>query len=64
MSLEQQGEKSSRDAAGESPPSDAQQPTDASPLDDAELQERYRQEYLTQLRRLSCPGCGEDSSIF
>lgn len=26
----------------------------------AELQARYRTEYLVQLRRLSCPGCGEE----
>lgn len=31
--------------------------------DDAELQKRYRQEYLIQLRRLSCPGCGEEPIV-
>lgn len=44
-------------AAGEPPPGDAQ-------LADAELQESYRKEYLAQLRRLSCPGCGEEFSHF
>lgn len=29
-------------------------------LHDAELQEKYRKEYLIQLKRLSCPGCGEE----
>lgn len=54
----------------------AHQPGDESPtgetptasenvqLEDAELQERYRKEYLAQLRRLSCPGCGEDFTAF
>lgn len=37
-------------------PLTAQQETD---LTDAATQERYRAEYLQQLRRLSCPGCGE-----
>lgn len=29
-------------------------------FNDAELQERYRKEYLLQLSRRSCPGCGEE----
>ncbi len=29
-------------------------------LSDAEMQEQYRLAYLAQLRRLQCPGCGED----
>ena len=36
---------------------------DATPEMDAEESEReqeYRREYLKQLRRLQCPGCGED----
>lgn len=33
-------------------------------LTDAELQAKYRKEYLLQLRRLSCPGCGEDFTEF
>ena len=28
-------------------------------LEDPETQERHRLEYLKQLRRLQCPGCGE-----
>ena len=30
-------------------------------LTDAETQARYREEYLAQLRRRACPGCGEDA---
>jgi hypothetical protein len=32
-------------------------------LTDAEVQETYRAAFLEQLRRLSCPGCG-DSEFF
>lgn len=28
-------------------------------LSDPDKQEQFRREYLNQLRRLSCPGCGE-----
>lgn len=33
-------------------------------LADATTQENYRQEYLLQMKRLSCPGCGEDGRLF
>ena len=59
MSLEQQGEEPNRNAAGELPPSTTDLPSEAAQLADAELQEKYRREYLIQQRRLSCPGCGE-----
>lgn len=29
----------------------------------AKQQEAYRQAYLLQLRRMSCPGCGDDGII-
>jgi hypothetical protein len=64
VSLEQHGAEHDRDAAGEPPPNNTELPSDAAQLADAELQERYRKEYLAQLRRLSCPGCGEDFSVF
>jgi hypothetical protein len=32
-------------------------------LQDEQLQAKYRQAYLEQIRRQSCPGCGE-SGIF
>jgi hypothetical protein len=62
--LEHQGAQDGRDAAGTPPPSNAEPPADNAQLADAELQERYRQEYLAQLRRLSCPGCGDDFTVF
>lgn len=64
MSLEQNGAEPGRDAAGESPPKNTELPSDAAQLADAELQEKYRKEYLAQLRRLSCPGCGEDFTVY
>lgn len=64
MSLEHDGAKLDRDPAGEPPPHNTELPADAAQLADAELQERYRKEYLAQLRRLSCPGCGEGDAIF
>lgn len=64
MSLEQNGAEFGRDAAGEPPPSNTELPSDAAQLADAELQKKYRKEYLAQLRRLSCPGCGEDFTVF
>jgi hypothetical protein len=32
-------------------------------LDDEALQAEYRKAYLEQLRRMSCPGCGEDPTV-
>ncbi|WP_442483359.1 hypothetical protein [Aeoliella sp. SH292] len=64
MSLEPQGEDVGRDAADEAPQSIAASQTDAAQLADVELQEKYRKEYLAQLRRRSCPECGEDFSSF
>lgn len=64
MSLEQQGAELNRDATGEPPPSTTDLPSDATQLADAELQEKYRREYLIQQRRLACPGCGEDYTTF
>ncbi len=29
----------------------------------AKQQEQYRQAYLEQLRRMSCPGCGDDGVL-
>lgn len=43
------------------PPLTDQQQAD---LADAVTQERYRVEYLQQLRRQSCPGCGESNTLF
>ncbi len=64
MSLEHQGAEHGRDAADTAPPSITETAADEAELADAELQERYRKEYLAQLRRLSCPGCGEDFTVF
>lgn len=63
MSLEP--EKNLAHQAGDKPPA-GETPTasENAQLEDAELQERYRKEYLAQLRRLSCPGCGEDFTAF
>lgn len=55
--------RGSATSAGE--PRDSTTGEAASPLSaEAELQARYREEYLLQLRRLSCPGCGEDFSVY
>ena len=59
MSLEQNGARPDKRQALPPPASEAA-PSDACPLSEAELQERYRKEYLEQLRKMSCPGCGED----
>jgi hypothetical protein len=32
-------------------------------LQDEQLQAKYRQAYLEQLRRQSCPGCGESGIL-
>ncbi len=42
---------------------DALTPKQTQQLSDEELQEQYRQAYLEQIRRQSCPGCG-DTDIF
>lgn len=31
---------------------------------DQQTQDKYRKAYIEQLRRLSCPGCGEDFTFF
>lgn len=40
--------------------------SDSTPLTDEAMavqQEQYRQAYLQQLRRMSCPGCGDDGFL-
>lgn len=39
--------------------SDAQPEGKDNQLEQETLQKKYRQAYLEQLRRMSCPGCGE-----
>jgi hypothetical protein len=52
---------SKEDGGAKPPPSPASTNAEVQSVsDDAALQERYRQEYLIQLRRLCCPGCGEE----
>ena len=34
------------------------------PAENDATQEEYRKAYLEQLRRMSCPGCGEDFTPF
>lgn len=33
-------------------------------LNDQKKQAEYRREYLAQLRRRACPGCGETDSVY
>ncbi len=63
MSPDKPREEHGSHAADRSPILDTQQASTPQ-LTDAELQEQYRQEYLIQLRRLSCPGCGEGGEPF
>lgn len=59
------GQPTSQDAGGLEPPSEQVQNIQEQPaLTDAEAQKHYREEYLLQLRRQSCPGCGDDFSVF
>jgi hypothetical protein len=60
VSLKRQESDHARNAGDESAPRDTSLASDKAPLEDAELQARYRKEFLLQLRRLSCPGCGEE----
>ncbi len=39
-------------------------PEEAAQLIDPQKQELYRREYLAQLRRRACPGCGETEQNF
>lgn len=39
-------------------------PEQSSDLADAAKQEEYRQAFLLQQQRRSCPGCGDDGSLF
>ena len=59
MSQEREEVHHTRNSGDESTPRETSKPSDDAQLEDAELQARYRKEYLIQLRRLSCPGCGE-----
>jgi hypothetical protein len=44
--------------------SSVQHPESETPdLKNEALQAEYRKAYLEQLRRMSCPGCGEDPTI-
>lgn len=60
MSLEPNGQKLGQHQEAESLSINDEGPQAACPLSDAELQERYRHEYIEQLKRMSCPGCGEE----
>ena len=64
MSLEHNGAKLNQKQEAEPPSTTAEAPQESCPLSDADLQEQYRKEYLEQLKRRSCPGCGEDFSLF
>ena len=64
MSLKHDGAKLDQRQEAEPPSSTDEVSQDSCPLSDAELQERYRKEYIEQLKRMSCPGCGEDFSLF
>lgn len=64
MSLEQNGAKLNQQQEAEPPTTTHEMPQSACQLSDAELQERYRREYMNQLKQMSCPGCGEDFSLF
>lgn len=48
-------------ADGATPPST---PLNSESLSNADQQAEYRREYLAQLRRRACPGCGEDVEYF
>lgn len=39
-------------------------PPAQSPVENDATQQEYRKAYLEQLRRMSCPGCGEDFTNF
>jgi hypothetical protein len=56
VSLEPSGQEQRRP---DSPETEASPSCPSHELDDAALQEKYREQYLLQLRRQSCPGCGE-----
>jgi hypothetical protein len=43
----------------QAPQSQSLSPAEQEQLSDAATQEEYRREYLAQLRRRACPGCGE-----
>jgi hypothetical protein len=60
MNMEGPKKQEEHDPTGESAPDGTEQPN--SPLDDEQLQAEYRKAYIEQLRRQSCPGCG-DSDI-
>ena len=45
------------------PVAESLSPAQEQQLSDEQLQEQYRQAYLEQLRRRSCPGCG-DTDLF
>ena len=48
-----------KEAANEPSPPERNSQADISELTDEALQAKYRAAYLDQLRRRSCPGCGE-----
>lgn len=41
----------------------ASQPENEADLSDSIKQEKYRKEYLRQIRLRSCPGCGDDDIV-
>jgi hypothetical protein len=45
--------------SAQTPEAQSLSPAEQEQLSDAATQEEYRREYLAQLRRRACPGCGE-----
>lgn len=60
MSLEHNGAEPSQQQEAEPPSHTDEMQLESCSLSDADLQEKYRKEYLEQLKRRSCPGCGEN----
>jgi hypothetical protein len=58
--LSQGDESVTGDAGGA--PSGPQSETEPD-LADSVMQEKYRREYLRQIRQRSCPGCGDDEIL-
>ena len=63
MSLEHDGAKLDQHQKAAPPSITAEAPHDSCELSEAELQERNRKEYIEQLKRMSCPGCGGDGLL-
>ncbi|MEX2171071.1 MAG: hypothetical protein WD851_17260 [Pirellulales bacterium] len=64
MSNERREELATTDRSACNEDNESLESAELAQLTDPEKQAEYRREYLAQLKRRACPGCGESDDLF